>query len=575
MTQVTKKGWDGIIKTANPIQTVAHIKEETEMLRATEKMTALYCRLSQEDSLAGDSNSIINQKNILMQYAQQHHFKNPVFFVDDGYSGTSFDRPGFQQMLDEIEAGRVSCVIVKDLSRFGRNFAMTGMYTTITFAKHDVRFIAINDNYDSNNPNSTDSDFAQLKNWFNEFYARDTSRKIRAVNKAKGERGEPLTTNVPYGYVKDPENPSRWLLDEEAAQVVRRMFTLCMEGRGPSQIAALLTAEKVLNPTAYHLKEGRNRPNRLSGEPYRWYSNTVVHILERREYTGCTVNFKTYTKSIWDKKQRKNDPEHFVVIPNTHPAIVEQELFDKVQELRQQRHRRTKTGKTSLFSGLVYCADCKKKLYYCTTSYFEKRQDFFICSTHRHNENACSGHYIRAVVLEEMVWMHMKEVISYVSHYEAYFRTVMEQKLRLTSDEAIRVLKKKRTQAEKRLDELDRLFIRLYEDNVSGKISDERFAMMSQTYEDEQEQLRETVQGLAQEIEAQERQSGNLEQFIQRVGRYADLQELTPCALRELVKAVYVEAPDKSTGKRRQNIHISYDLIGFIPLQELAQQETA
>ena len=564
----------GIIKVANPVLAVASIKEEAEMLRATEKITALYCRLSQEDSQAGDSNSIINQKNILMQYAKQHHFQNPVFFVDDGYSGTSFERPDFQRMLDEVEAGRVSCVIVKDLSRFGRNFAMTGMYTTITFAKHDVRFIAINDNYDSINPNSTDSDFAQLKNWFNEFYARDTSRKIRAVNKAKGERGEPLTTNAPYGYKKNSDNPKRWIVDEEAAQVVKRIFTLCMEGRGPTQIAKVLTDDKVLNPSAYHRKEGRNPPTRETANPHRWRQTSVVKILERREYTGCIVNFKTYTKSIWDKKKRENDVEHHVVIPGTHPAIVEQEVFDKVQELRQQRQRRAKTGKTSLFSGLAYCADCKQKLYYCTTSYFEKRQDFFTCSTHRHKDE-CSGHYIRAVVLEEMVWLHMETVISYVSQYEAHFRVIMERKMQLTSDEAIRVLRKKLTQAEKRLEELDRLFIRLYEDNVSSKVSDERFSMMSKTYESEQEQLKVAVQGFTQEIEVQERQNENLEQFIQRISKYTELQELTPYALRELVKAVYVEAPDKSSGKRRQGIHISYDLVGFIPLNELTRQETA
>ena len=284
----------------------------------------------------------------------KQYFQNPVFFVDDGYSGTSFERPDFQKMLDEIEADRVSCVIVKNLSRFGRNFAMTGMYTAITFAKHDVRFIAINDNYDSIIPNSTDSDFAQLKNWFNEFYARDTSRKIRAVNEAKGERGESLTTNAPYGYKKNPDNPKRWIVDEEAAQVVTRIFTLCMEGRGPSQIAKVLTDEKLLNPAAYHRKEGRNPPARETGNPHKWHTPTVVKILERREYTGCIVNFKTYTKSIWDKKKRANDLDNQVVIPNAHTAIVEQETFDKVQELRQQRHRRAKTGKTSLFSGFAY-----------------------------------------------------------------------------------------------------------------------------------------------------------------------------------------------------------------------------
>ena len=289
------------------------------MLRATDKITALYCRLSQEDANEGESNSISNQKRILEQYARDHRFPNPVFFVDDGYSGTSFQRPGFQKMLDEIEAGHVAVCIVKDLSRFGRNSALTGMYTNITFAKYGVRFIAINDNYDTIDPNSVDNDFAGIKNWFNEFYARDTSRKIRAVNKAKGERGEPLTTNIPYGYKKDPDTPKGWLVDEEAAQVVKRIFTLCMEGRGPMQIARALTEARVLTPTAYKQRQGRKTPNKEGADPYHWNTNTVVHILERREYTGCTVNFKTYTNSIWDKKQRHSPEDRQAIFYNTHP----------------------------------------------------------------------------------------------------------------------------------------------------------------------------------------------------------------------------------------------------------------
>jgi len=560
----------------NPVLTVASTqKEEQIMSRATEKITALYCRLSQEDSLDGDSNSIVNQRIILERFAREKHFPNPLCFVDDGYSGTNFERPGFQKMLDEIEADRVGVVITKDLSRFGRNSAMVGMYINVTFAQHGVRYIAINDNFDTIDPNSVDNDFAGLKNWFNEFFARDTSRKIRAVNKSKGERGEPLTTNVPFGYLKNPEDAKQWLVDEEAAKVVKRIFTFCMEGRGPSQIATQLEADKVLNPTAYKLRQGVDTPHAEPENPYRWHESTIVNILERREYTGCTVNFKTYTNSIWDKKQRENPIENQAVFYNTHPAIIEQEVFDKVQEIRQQRQRKSSLGKTSLFSGLVYCADCKQKLYYCTTQYFEKRQDFFICSTHRADKDKCSGHYIRAVVLEQMVWKHMQAVISYVTRYEAYFRSKMERKLHLESEESIRVYRKRLAQAEKRIGELDRLFVKIYEDNANSKLSDDRFAMMSKSYEDEQAELKAEAATLQQEIEAQERQLENLEQFIQRAHRYADLDELTPYALRELVKAVYVEVPDKSSGKRNQAIHISYDLVGFIPLDELMKQETA
>ena len=565
----------GTIEATNPVLAVAPLKEETEMLRATEKITALYCRLSQEDANEGDSNSITNQKDILLRYAKEHRFPNPTFFVDDGYSGTNYDRPGFQQMLSEIEAGKVVVVLTKDLSRLGRNSSLTGLYINFTFPKYSVRYIAIKDQYDTIYPNSTDNDVAGIKNWFNEFFAKDTSRKIRAVQKAKGERGVPLTTNVPFGYRKDPEDRTKWIVDEAAALVVKRIFKLCMEGRGPMQIAKLLQAEKVLNPTSYKRREGIKSPSPETADPYHWNTNTVVHILERREYTGCTVNFKTYTNSIWDKKQRETPIEKQAVFYNTHPAIIEQEVFDKVQQIRKQRHRRTKTGKSSLFSGMVYCADCGAKMRYCTTNYFEKRQDHFVCANYRSNTGSCSAHFIRAVVLEELVWMHMKAVIFYVTRYEKHFRTVMEQRLRMSSEEAIRGYKTQFAQAERRLAELDRLFIRIYEDNVSGRITDERFSMMSRTYEDEQTQLKVEIQSLQQEIEVQERQIDNLEQFIHRVHKYEYLQELTPYALRELVKAIYIEAPDKSSGKRRQNIRISYDLVGFIPLNELVKEETA
>ena len=545
------------------------------MLRATEKITALYCRLSQEDANEGDSNSITNQKDILLRYAKEHRFPNPTFFVDDGYSGTNYDRPGFQQMLSEIEAGKVAVVLTKDLSRLGRNSSLTGLYINFTFPKYSVRYIAINDHFDTIDPNSTDNDVAGIKNWFNEFFAKDTSRKIRAVQKAKGERGVPLTTNVPFGYRKDPEDRTKWIVDEAAALVVKRIFKLCMEGRGPMQIAKLLQAEKVLNPTSYKRREGIKSPSPETADPYHWNTNTVVHILERREYTGCTVNFKTYTNSIWDKKQRETPIEKQAVFYNTHPAIIEQEVFDKVQQIRKQRHRRTKTGKSSLFSGMVYCADCGAKMRYCTTNYFEKRQDHFVCANYRSNTGICSAHFIRAVVLEELVWMHMKAVIFYVTRYEKHFRAVMEQRLRMSSEEAIRGYKTQLAQAERRLAELDRLFIRIYEDNVSGRITDERFSLMSKTYEDEQAQLKVDIHRLRQEIEVQERQIEDLEKFIQRVHKYEDLQEMTPYALRELVKGIYIEAPDKSSGKRRQGVRISYDLVGFIPVEELLKQETA
>ncbi|MBQ6606308.1 MAG: recombinase family protein [Firmicutes bacterium] len=564
-----------IMASADPVQTVAPKKEGTALPRATDRITALYCRLSQEDALEGESNSISNQKRILEAYAKEHHFPNPVFFVDDGYSGTDFDRPGFQKMLEEIESDHVAVLLTKDLSRLGHNSTMTGMFINITFAKHDVRYIAINDNFDSADQNSVDNDFAGIRMWFNEFYARDTSRKIRAVNKAKGERGEHLSTNPPFGYIKDPEDPKKWIIDEEAAKVVKHIFDLCMEGRGPLQIAKQLADEKVLTITAHTLKDGRKAVGPKPIDPYRWSANSVIAILSTRDYTGCTVNFKTYTNSIWDKKTRGNPIEKQAIFYNTQPAIIDPEVFAKVQEIRSQRHRRTKTGKSHMFSGLVCCADCKSRMYYCTTSYYQERQDYFVCSSYRKNGDICSAHFIRAVVLEQMVWEHLKEVIWCVTHYEGYFRSIIEAKLQSESKEVLRTKRKQLEKDEKRIRELDRLFIRLYEDNVSGKVNDERFSSMSRAYEDEQQDLKAEADLLRQEIETQEQQCRYLESFMQKAKKYAELTELTPYAAHELIKAIYVGAPDKSSGKRRQSIHICYDLIGFIPLSELTQQKMA
>lgn len=328
--------------------------------------------------------------------------------------------------------------------------------------------------FDTIDPNSIDSDMAGIRNWFNEFFAKDTSRKIRAVNKAKGECGERLTVNISYSYKANPTNSKEWVVDEEAPRIVQKIFTLCMEGKGPSQIAAQFKKEKIIN-------------------------------LEYMEYTGCTVNFKTYTNSIWYKKQRDNPIENRKVFYGTHPMIISPEVFGKVQEIRQQRHRRTATGKSNMFSDLVFCNDCKQKLYYSTTSYCEKRQDFFICSTHRTNKDKCSGHYIRAVVFEQQVWKHIQEVIFVFTRYEDYFREEMEQKLCVQSEETMLIHKKRLAQAGKRIDELDRLFIRIYEDNVAGRLDDEKFAMMSKNYTKEQKDLKAKVNSLQQKIEEQER----------------------------------------------------------------------
>lgn len=483
----------------------------------------------------------------------------------------------FEEFAGEgFEAGKVGVCLSKDLSRLGRNSAMVGLYINITFAKYGVRYIAINDNFDTIDPNSYDNDLAGIKNWFNEFYARDTSRKIRAVNKAKGERGDHLSVNPPYGYRMDPDDPKKWIIDEEAAAVVKDIFRMCMEGRGPGQIATELTNRKVLTPSAYHAQEGRKIPQKPNEYPYYWHSSTVVTILERRDYTGCTVNFKTYTNSIWDKKVRFNSEDKQAVFPGTQPVIIEPEVFEKVQEIRQSRHRRDRTGRTSLLSGLVYCMDCGGKMYYCGHTEGNDSGDFFTCYTNRKNNEKCTHtHYIRATSLETVVMRHLKMVISYVSRYEQHFRSYTEQKLRLETAETLRILNRRLSQKEKRVRELDGLFICIYEDNASGKISDDRFFMISKTYEDEQAELKEEISSLQEEIEVQERQIENLERFIQTVRKYEDLDKLTPYAARELIKAIHVGRPDKSNGKRRQEVRIEYDFIGYIPLDELLKEVQA
>ena len=565
----------GTIKITNPVLAVAPFKEETEMLGATDKITALYCRLSQEDERLGESLSIENQKSILLQYAREHRFPNPTFFVDDGYSGTNYDRPGFQSMLEQIKAGKVAVALSKDLSRLGRNSTLTGLYTNFTFPQNGVRYIAINDNFDTADQNSINNDFAGMKNWFNEFFAKDTSRKIRAVQKAKGERGVPLTTNVPYGYLKDPENPRHWIVDPEAAKVVKRIFDMCMEGRGPTQIANQLKADGVLTPTAYQRGQGRNTPNAVPENPCGWNSSTVVHILERREYIGCVVNFKTYTNSIWDKKQRQTPIEEQAVFYGAHEAIIKEDVFEKVQEIREHRHRKTKSGRSSIFSGLVFCADCGEKLYYGATNNGKTEGAFFDCSVHWKDKAKCGTHYIRESILNRMVLKHIQAVTRYILRYQRHFIAVMEQQLRVESTEKIQISRKQLDRNEKRIAELKRLFIKVYEDNANGKLSDDRFEMMSQNYEAEQKQLEAEVITLRQEIEVQEQQNENIEKFVQKAQQYVEIAELDPYALRELVQGIYVEAPDKSSGKRVQHIHIKYDGIGFIPLDELMKEETA
>ena len=563
-----------IMNTSNPVLTDCPTeKEEQEFMRQSDKITALYCRLSRDDELQGDSNSIVNQKSILSKYAKENGFKNLQYFVDDGFSGTNFNRPSWNDLIALVEDNKVGAIIVKDMSRLGRDYLKVGFYTEVMFVEKNIRFIAINNGIDS--ANQTDSDFTPFLNIINEWYAKDTSKKIKAVMKAKGESGKTLTTIPPFGYMKSPEDKTQWIVDEPAAETVRKVFNLCMNGYGPSQIAKILREEKVLTPAAYWQSIGRTTNLPTPENPYRWVADTISTMLEKKEYLGHTVNFKTYKQSYKSKKKLYNPEEKQLIFENTHEAIIDVDTWERVQELRKNKRRPTRTGKSNMFSGIAYCADCGQKLYYCTSKYFESRQDHFVCSTSRKGKENCSTHFIRATILEQGVLAHLKYVIGTVAGYENQFRKVLDAKQKAEVKKELSAKKKLLSKSESRIKELDILFQRIYEDNVSGKISDERFEMLSANYETEQAELKSLIEKLSAEISETEEQSDNVERFISKVHKYLDLQKLAPSVLNDMVKRVYVHAPQTIDGKRTQEIDIVYDLVGILPQSLFKHEETA
>ena len=529
------------------------------MNQQPEKITALYCRLSQDDALDGESNSITNQKTLLSKYAAEHGFRNIQFFIDDGYSGTSFQRPGFQEMMRYVKDYSVSAVIVKDLSRLGREYSYMGRLQDFIFPAYDVRFIAINDDVDSA---KGENDFAVFKNVFNDYYAKDTSKKIRAVVKMRGEAGEHIASNPPYGYIKDPHDKKKWIVDEEAAKVVRRIFNLCIAGKGPMQIAKILTADKVLTVTAYHAKQkGWTVPENL----YHWNTNAVLRILERREYTGCTVNFKTYTKSLKFKKRMENPVENQKVFEATQPAVIEKGQWERVQELRKNKRRPTKTGRTSMFSGLLYCADCGAKLYFCTcNTYKDDSQNHFVCSNYKSNTGSCKIHYIREQVLYRIVLETIRQTLSYVRMFRKDFKLEM-----LAQDEESRKAELSEKQkalsgAKKRMEDLDRIIQHIYEDNVLGKLSDSRYLKLSRQYEKEQAEIEQLASVLEREIEAQAGQVSDVNEFLKLVDKYLDIPELDAAILNELVSKIVVHSPVRENGRKQVRIDLYFTYVGQI-----------
>ena len=523
-------------------------------------ITALYCRLSQDDGNVGDSDSIINQKKILAEYAERNGYTPYQFYIDDGFSGTNFERPQFKQMIEDAKKGTVKRIICKDLSRFGRDYIKVGLYTEFIFPDKDIHFIAVNDDVDSNV--QKDNDLAPFKNLFNEWYARDTSKKIKAVKKAKGLAGEHMSCVAPYGYRKNPDNPKEWLIDEESAEVVREIFRLCVDGYGPRRIANILTERKILIPSAYVLEKGYAVRNNIPKNPCQWSSTVVVDVLERMDYLGHTVNFKTHRKSYKQKKKIENDKSEWKIFENTHEPIIDKSTFDIVQKIRANRKRPTKMGEMPMFSGILYCADCGKKLSFHRRANDPDTKHNFVCSNYRSDTHNCSMHYIRNVVVEQLVLENLREVVSYVKAYEDEFvQMVMDADIKQKSKE---LAKKKRvlSDKEKRYTQLDGLFQRIYEDNVSGKLSDERFVKLSQGYEAEQKDLQSEIEALRMELSQEEQQSVNVKSFLSTVKKYTEIPELTSEIVHEFIDRIIVHEADKSSGKRIQEIEIIYNHIG-------------
>ena len=529
-----------------------------------QKITILYCRLSNEDLVDGESNSIANQRSILSSYAASHGFTNTKVLVDDGYTGTNFNRPGVREGLALVEQGLVGTWIVKDMSRFGRDYLQVGRFTEIVFPSYDVRFIAVNDAVDSA---KGDNDFTVIRNVFNDFYAKDTSKKVRAVMKAKGTNGKHLG-GPPYGYRADPQDKDHWILDEDAAPVVKLIFDLAIAGKGPSQIARILEADGVLTTKAlYAQRKGKPMPER----PCHWVEQSVAGILERMEYTGCVCNFKTYSKSYKLKKRIPNAPEDMFILPDTQEAIITQEQWDRVQELRQHKRRMTKAERQGLFSGLVVCADCGSKLHFATCKNFDGKQDHYVCAKYKSGRGTCSAHYIREDVLRDVVLERIRAVTEYIRADVEGFQEDWLMCQREEQEKSIREDKRRLEKAKKRLADIDKLITRIYEDMVLGDLSQERYQKMLEGYEAEKAALNNEVIGLEDWVATREEMEDNVDQFLALLEKYVDIPELTPTIVNEFVKQIIVYAPDKSSGKRTQKVKIVFNFLEEVEVPEISE----
>ena len=540
------------------------------MLRQTNQqpITALYPRLSHEDELQGESNSISNQKRILETYAKQNGFSNLRWYTDDGYSGANFQRPGFQAMLADIEAGKVGTVIVKDMSRLGRNYLQVGMYTEMIFPQKGVRFIAINDGVDSA---QGDNDFAPLRNIFNEWLVRDTSKKIKAVKRSKGMSGKPITSKPVYGYLMDEEE--NFIIDEEAAPVVRQIYSLCLAGNGPTKIARMLTEQQIPTPGTLEYRRTGSTRRYHPGYECKWATNTVVHLLENREYTGCLVNFKTEKVSYKLKHSVENPPEKQAVFENHHEPIIDRETWERVQELRKQRKRPNRYDEVGLFSGILFCADCGSVMYQQRYQTDKRKQDCYICGSYKKRTADCTAHFIRTELLTAGVTENLRKITSYAAKHEARFMKLLVEQNEDGGRRRNAARKKELETAQKRISELSAIFKRLYEDSVTGRISDERFSELSADYEAEQKELKERAAGLQAELSKSQEAAENAEKFMKVVRRHTSFEELTPTLLREFVEKIVIHESVALDGKRRgklrrQEIEIYYSFVGKVELPD-------
>lgn len=527
----------------------------------------LYERLSRDDNLEGESYSIGNQKKLLTKVAKEKGYTNLVHFLDDGISGVTMDRPGFVDMIQQLEQGRATAVFVKDLSRLGRNYIEVGRLTEEFFPEHDIRLVAVSDNIDTA---EGENELAPIRNLFNEWYARDISKKRRISNKIKGNAGEPMG-QPPYGYIKDPDNPKRWIVDDEAAQVVRRIYSMTLEGYGTEQIATQLERDEILTPRAYWLKKGIKRPGKGKQQPAtKWNSSTVTKILSLQEYCGDILNFKTYSKSYKNKKRLENDRENWVIFKDVHEPIIERSVFEQVQQKRGKiRKRRTNEGEHNMFSGLLVCADCGCNLHF----HFNQGNPeikYFNCSNYKGNRGSCtSTHYVRVDFLEQVVLGEIRRLTKFASLYEDEFLKAVIGHSQQAA-ETDRKLKEKELKALlARDEELDGLFERIYEDNVSGKLSDDRFAKMSRRYEDEQKELAEKIKKLRSEIGKQSSQAMTTDMFISLVRKYTRARKLTPRMLNELVEKIEVYHAEKIDGVWEQRLRIHYNCVGEITIPKM------